>query len=64
MTKPITSVAVMQLVESGRVKLDEPAGNYLPELSQVQVLEEFDATTGKAKLRPAKAPPTVRQLLS
>lgn len=64
MTKPITSVAVMQLVESGRVKLDEPAATYLPELSQVQVLEEFDASTGKAKLRPPKAPPTVRQLLS
>ncbi len=64
MTKPITSVAVMQLVESGRVKLDEPAATYLPELSQVQVLEEFDATTGKAKLRSPNAPPTVRQLLS
>ena len=64
MTKPITSVAVMQLVESGRVKLDEPAATYLPELSQVQVLEEFDATAGKAKLRPPKEPPTVRQLLS
>lgn len=64
MTKPITSVAVMQLVESGRVKLDEPAATYLPELSQVQVLEEFDATSGKAKLRPPKTPPTVRQLLS
>src|SRR3989441_8756 len=64
MTKPITSVAVMQLVESGRLKLDEPVATYLPELSQVQVLEEFDASTGKAKLRPPKAPPTVRQLLS
>jgi methyl acetate hydrolase len=64
MTKPITSVSVMQLVESGRVKLDEPAATYLPELSQVQVLEEFDASTGKATLRPPKALPTVRQLLS
>jgi CubicO group peptidase (beta-lactamase class C family) len=64
MTKPITSVAVLQLVESGRVKLDEPAAAYLPELSQVQVLEEFDPKTGKAKLRPPKTPPTVRQLLS
>jgi methyl acetate hydrolase len=64
MTKPITSVAVMQLVESGRVKLDEPAATYLPELSQVQVLEEFDATTSKAKLRSPNALPTVRQLLS
>lgn len=64
MTKPVTSVGVMQLVESGRVKLDEPAATYLPELSQVQVLEEFDAGAGKAKLRPPKTPPTVRQLLS
>lgn len=64
MTKPITSVAVMQLVESGRVKLDEPAATYLPELSQLKVLEEFDVSTGKAKLRPASAAPTVRQLLS
>lgn len=64
MTKPITSVAVMQLVESGRVKLDERASTYLPDLSHVQVLEEFDVTAGKAKLRPPKTPPTVRQLLS
>lgn len=64
MTKPITSAAVMQLVESGRVKLDEPAATYLPELSHVQVLEGFDASTGKAKLRPPKTIPTVRQLLS
>lgn len=56
MTKPITSVAVMQLVECGRVKLDEGAATYLPELSQVQVLEEFDASTGKAKLRPLMRP--------
>jgi methyl acetate hydrolase len=64
MTKPITSVAVMQLVEDGRVKLDESAATYLPELSHVQVLEAFDAATGKAKLRPPKTLPTIRQLLS
>ncbi|HJS97806.1 MAG TPA: serine hydrolase domain-containing protein [Terriglobales bacterium] len=63
MTKPVTSVAVMQLVESGGVKLDEPAATYLPELADVQVLEGFDGT-GKARLRPAKTPPTVRQLLT
>src|SRR5438105_3506628 len=32
MTKPVTSVAVMQLVEAGKVKLDEPASTYAPEL--------------------------------
>ena len=64
MTKPVTSVAVMQLVESGRVKLDEPVATYLPELAQLQVLESVDPSTGKAQLRPAKTPVTVRQLLT
>jgi CubicO group peptidase (beta-lactamase class C family) len=63
MTKPVTSVAVMQLVERGRVKLDEPAGTYLPELAGVEVLEELDAN-GKAKLRPPKTRVTVRELLT
>jgi len=57
MTKPVTSVAVMQLVEAGRVALDEPAHTYLPELRRVQVLDG-------GKLRPPKSPPTVRQLLT
>ena len=64
MTKPVTSVAVMQLVESGRVKLDEPVATYLPELGQVQVLESVDSSTKKAQLRPPKSPVTVRQLLT
>jgi CubicO group peptidase (beta-lactamase class C family) len=63
MTKAVTSVAVMQLVERQRVKLDEPAGTYLPELACVEVLEDFDAN-GKAKLRPPKTPAIVRQLLT
>jgi methyl acetate hydrolase len=63
MTKAVTSVAVMQLVERGRVKLDEPASTYLPELARVQVLEDFDAN-GMAKLRPPKTSVTVQQLLT
>jgi CubicO group peptidase (beta-lactamase class C family) len=57
MTKPVTSVAVMQLVEAGKVKLDVPAATYLPELAAVQVLE------GGA-LRAPKGPITVRHLLT
>src|SRR6266705_5117176 len=57
MTKPVTSVAVMQLVEAGKVKLDEPAATYLPELGSVQVLEG-------GGLRPPKTKVTVRQLLT
>jgi methyl acetate hydrolase len=63
MTKAVTSVAMMQLVERGHVKLDEPAGTYLPELSHLEVLEGFDAN-GTAQLRPPKTPVTIRQLLS
>ena len=63
MTKTVTTIAVMQLVERGKVKLDEPASTYLPELARVQVLEGFDES-GKAKLRPPKSPVTVRQLLT
>ena len=57
MTKPVTSVAVMQLVEAGKVKLDEPAATYLPELAAVQVLDG-------GVLRTPKTPMTVRQLLT
>lgn len=64
MTKPVTSVAVMQLVERGLVKLDEPAAAYLPDLAKVQVLESYDAKTAKALLRPPKTPLTVRRLLT
>jgi methyl acetate hydrolase len=32
MTKPVTSVALMQLVEQGRIGLDDPTSKYLPEL--------------------------------
>ena len=64
MTKPITSVAVLQLVEAGKVKLDASAGDYLPEIAQVQVIDHIDPKTGAASLRPPRTPVTVRQLLS
>jgi CubicO group peptidase (beta-lactamase class C family) len=63
MTKAVTTIAVLQLVERGKVKLDEPASTYVPELARVQVLEGFD-DAGKPKLRPPKSAVTVRQLLT
>ena len=63
MTKAITSVAVMQLVEQDKVGLDRAASDYLPELAKVQVLDGFDAA-GKPMLRPPKTAVTVRQLLT
>ena len=63
MTKAVTTVAALQLVEKGKATLDEPAAKHLPELANLQVLDGFDAT-GAAKLRPAKVQVTLRQLLT
>jgi CubicO group peptidase (beta-lactamase class C family) len=64
MTKPVTSVALMQLVEQGKIGLDDPAEKYLPELKNPQVIETFDAKTGDYKLRPASRLPTVRHFMT
>jgi methyl acetate hydrolase len=63
MTKAVTSAGAMQLVEQGKLSLDEPIGKLLPDLAAVQVLDGFDAK-GEPKLRPAKKPITLRQLLT
>ena len=63
MTKAIASVAAMQLVEQGKLKLEEPVPNIDPALGSPQVLEGFDAS-GAPKLRPAKRPITLRHLLT
>lgn len=63
MTKAVTSVAVMQLVEHGEVELDQPLGVYVPRFAKTQVLEGFDEKN-EPILRPAKSSPTVRQLLT
>src|SRR6201999_2065453 len=63
MTKAITAAAGMQLVEQGKLSLDAPIGNVLPDLAAPQVLEGFDAE-GEPKLRPAKRAITLRHLMT
>ena len=63
MTKAVTAAAAMQLVEQGKLSLDAPIGDLLPDLAAPQVLEGFDAE-GTPKLRPAKRPITLRHLLT
>jgi methyl acetate hydrolase len=63
MTKLLTSVAAMQLVERGRLTLDEPAARVDPALGSPQVLDGFDAQ-GTPQLRPARKPITLRNLLT
>ena len=64
MTKPVTSVALMQLIEQGRVGLDDPVEKYLPELASPKVLESFNPATGEYKVRPASRSITVRHVLT
>lgn len=63
MTKAVTSAGAMQLVEQGKLSLDAPIGEVLPDLAKPQVLEGFDAK-GEPKLRPAKGAITLRQLMT
>jgi CubicO group peptidase (beta-lactamase class C family) len=63
MTKAVTTAAGMQLVEQGKLSLDEPIGKLLPDLANPQVLEGFDAS-GAPKLRPATKPITLRHLMT
>jgi methyl acetate hydrolase len=63
MTKAVTCVAAMQLVEQGKLKVDEPVPNIDPALGSPQVIEGLDAA-GTPKLRPAKRPITLRHLMT
>jgi CubicO group peptidase (beta-lactamase class C family) len=63
MTKAVTSLAAMQLVEQGRITLDEPLHTRLPELADIQVLEGFDET-GAPRLRAPRRAITLRHLLT
>src|SRR5262245_13242208 len=64
MTKPVTSLAAMQLIEQKRFALDDPVEKYLPEFGDLKVFESFDPATGEYKLRPARRSVTVRHLLT
>jgi methyl acetate hydrolase len=64
MTKAITTVAALQLVEQGKVQLDEPVSRHLPQLGGLNVLDGFDRETGKPKLRPAATQVTLKHLLT
>ena len=63
MTKAITATACMQLIEQGKLQLDQPMGKLLPQLESPKVLTGFDAS-GAPQLRPAKRPILLRHLLT
>jgi CubicO group peptidase (beta-lactamase class C family) len=61
MTKPVVSVATLQLFEEGRVLLGDTAGRHLPELADMRVGEL--APDGSLRTRTAARQPTVQDLL-
>ena len=63
MTKAITATAAMQLVERGKLSLDRPAQEVVPDLAKARVLEGFDAG-GQPRLRAPKRPITLKHLLT
>ena len=66
MSKPITSVAVMMLVEEGKIQLLDPVSQYLPEFKGVQVgVEKLNTTTGNSELigEPPRQEMTIQDLL-
>ncbi len=62
MTKAITATACLQLLEEGRLDLDAPARQYVPEIGKLQVIEGFDSA-GSPKFRPPRRDITTRMLL-
>ena len=65
MTKPITSVVAMQLIEEGKFRLDDPIAKYIPSFADVKVGVEKLADNGVKSLElvPPKRPPTVLDLM-
>lgn len=64
MTKAVTSVAIMQLYEQGKLGLDDPVHNYIPAFKDSKVLDQFSEKDSSYTVVPAKSPITIRQLLT
>lgn len=60
MTKPVTGFAAMKLVEDGKLKLDQPLSDILPDFKNMQVMANAEGT----ELRPATKPILIRHLLT
>jgi len=67
MTKPITSAAVMALVDDGIIKLDDPVSKFLPEFASPSILvvsETPDGAASQSSIVPAARPITIHHLLT
>ena len=64
MTKPVTSVAIMMLVDEGKLKLDDEVAKYLRKYKDPVVITNFNEADASYQTRPAKRQITIRHLLT
>ncbi len=64
MTKPVTSVVIMMLLEEGKLKLDDPVSKYLEGFDNLKVITKFNEQDASYETRPAKRTMTLRHLLT
>ncbi|MEO6153286.1 MAG: serine hydrolase domain-containing protein [Croceibacterium sp.] len=64
MTKPITGMAAMMLVDEGKLGLDQPLAEILPKFARMKVQKVYDGPITPDNLEPAIRPITIRQLLT
>jgi CubicO group peptidase (beta-lactamase class C family) len=64
MTKAVTSVAIMMLVDQGKLNLDDDVAKYLPKYKDPVVISKFNDADATYETRPAKRPITIRHLLT
>jgi len=62
MTKPVTGMAAMMLIDEGKLRLDQPLADILPRFAKMQVQVTPDGSI--TELRPARTPITIRHLLT
>jgi methyl acetate hydrolase len=64
MTKPVTSVAIMMLMEQGKLSIDDPVAKFLPGFDHLEVLSKYNEADGAYETRPATKVMTIRHLLT
>jgi len=64
MTKPVTGMATISLIDEGRLGLDQPLHEILPKFRTMQVQKVYDGPITPDNLEPAVRPITIRQMLT
>ncbi|MWV28491.1 serine hydrolase domain-containing protein [Aurantiacibacter rhizosphaerae] len=64
MTKPITGLATVMLIDDGLLSLDQPLADIIPAFANMQVQKQYDGPITRDNLEPARRPITIRHLLT